>query len=255
MDMLKYKYHNINLEYTKLRPRFPNYLWRKLTGKPTQVLFLHGFNEPFSKHESLLRKVAYHGYQVLAINMPGHGSSEKLPEIGWEVLVDIVIKFCQEQKLQNLIILGYSMGGGIALKILESGRMIIKRLSLISPFCYSQTTESLKAAVGYLQEAVNVVENAQKTARTIPLVNPVSTAYTVSAYVNIFLSFKLNLTSNSTPIKVILNELDPVIRLNSAQQALHAIPNLTIFTLPDVSHDIYFLDEEQENAIITKLFD
>ncbi|MCA9379207.1 alpha/beta fold hydrolase [Candidatus Dojkabacteria bacterium] len=254
MDTLKFKYQDAELEYTKLRPRLPNNLLRSLTGRPTQVLFLHGFNEPFSKHESLLRGISSQGFEVFAINMPGHGASGKLELITWDILVDIVVQFAQNQKLSKPILFGYSMGGGIALKVLESKKIEIDSLRLISPFCYSQTVESLRTAAGFLQEAVNVVENAQKTSKPIPLVNPASTAYTVSAYLNIFLNFVIDISHNKKSILVILPELDPVIRIDSAEQVLRAIPNLTIYTLPDASHDIYYLSQEQENAIISKLF-
>ncbi|MBS0604167.1 MAG: alpha/beta hydrolase [Verrucomicrobia bacterium] len=100
-------------------------VWDTLgSGKP--VLFLHGNScckEVFSPQlNSNLAKQ----YRFIAIDLPGHGQSERAldPEktYSFDGYADVVMEVIQKMKLQNPAVVGWSLGGHIALSALDKGQ-------------------------------------------------------------------------------------------------------------------------------------
>ena len=68
-------------------------------------------------------------YQVIAIDFPGFGDSDK-PEVKYSIdwLTDIVESFIREKKLEGVIIIGHSMGGLVALDLAARPNSPVKKL-------------------------------------------------------------------------------------------------------------------------------
>lgn len=94
-----------------------------VAGKGEPVVLIHGLYSSVVMNWQLpgtLEQLAKN-YQVVAIDMPGHGNSDK-PEKDDAyglAMVDDVIAVMDELKIKKAHIVGYSMGGMIALKLIS----------------------------------------------------------------------------------------------------------------------------------------
>ncbi len=97
------------------------------------ILFLHGFTGNFNNKISF--RYFFNEYNFYGINMPGHGNSKflSLNELNQNYYVDLVVEFIKKNNLNNLIILGHSMGGGIALLVYKKIKERITKLILEGP--------------------------------------------------------------------------------------------------------------------------
>lgn len=99
MSMLKVKWHYIESGNT--------------SGIP--MLFLHGFMAHSGIWKPVIEQLPDSMYAV-ALDLPGHGKTEAdLETLDFEPLSDAVNEFIQNQFGRPIVLLGYSMGGRIAL--------------------------------------------------------------------------------------------------------------------------------------------
>lgn len=83
------------------------------------ILFLHGFGGNFNN------KISFYDYfnncNFYCINMIGHGNSiiENDNQLDLIYFKEITLEFILKNNLKNLIIMGHSMGGGIALLLFD----------------------------------------------------------------------------------------------------------------------------------------
>jgi len=97
-------------------------------GKGPPLLFLHGLGGSWKDWAANLPAFAATN-QVIAIDFPGFGDSEK-PEVEYSVewLTDMVERFVQEQRLDEVTLVGHSMGGVVALNLAARPNSRVKKL-------------------------------------------------------------------------------------------------------------------------------
>ena len=97
-------------------------------GKGPVLLFLHGLGGSWKDWAANLPAFAS-THRVMAIDFPGFGDSEK-PEVEYsiEMLTSIVEKFLQERRLENINLVGHSMGGIVALNLAARPNSRVKKL-------------------------------------------------------------------------------------------------------------------------------
>ena len=107
-------------------------------GKEKNILFIHGFggdlNNWLFNQESLSNI-----FNTYALDLPGHGFSNKeIKEGSIFYLASIISEFCKKLSLNNLTLVGHSLGAGIAVCANENIQDLIERLILISPIGLSK---------------------------------------------------------------------------------------------------------------------
>ncbi len=80
------------------------------------IVFLHGAGLDHSWWGLQSRYFAYHGCNVLALDMPGHGRSEGPPLATIGEMADWVKQILDERKIRSAAVVGHSMGSLIALE-------------------------------------------------------------------------------------------------------------------------------------------
>jgi len=80
------------------------------------VVFVHGAGLDHSWWGLQSRYFGYHGCNVLALDLPGHGRSDGPPLATVEEMADWVFALLQELKIEKAIIVGHSMGSLVALE-------------------------------------------------------------------------------------------------------------------------------------------
>lgn len=136
---------------------FKNFINRK---KPT-IVFLHGLSANHSTWNMITKKLNGLGYNTLTIDLRGHGYSDKTKT---EALYDLknfsedIKLILRQEKLDKIILAGYSFGGSIALDFSSSHHELISGLILISanhknPLSYNSFKYSTPLAVAFLKIA------------------------------------------------------------------------------------------------------
>lgn len=100
------------------------------------ILILHGWGqfEPgqhrFLEVKKLLEK---RGYRVFTPDLPGFGSNQlKKEKLTFEDYVEFVREYIKEKKLQQVILIGHSFGGRIAIRFTSLHPEFVKKLVLVS---------------------------------------------------------------------------------------------------------------------------
>ncbi|HYG54722.1 MAG TPA: alpha/beta hydrolase [Burkholderiales bacterium] len=95
--------------------------------KPT-IVFIHGAGLDHSSFGLQSRYFGYHGWNVLAVDLPGHGRSEgpPLPTIG--AMADWILKLV---KAPSFAVVGHSMGALISLECALRQPQRVARIALI----------------------------------------------------------------------------------------------------------------------------
>ncbi len=98
--------------------------------KPT-VVFVHGAGLDHSSFLLQSRYFAYHGRNVLAVDLPGHGRSEGAPLPSIERMAQWVLAVLKEASIASASVVGHSMGSLIALECAAQAPAAVERIALI----------------------------------------------------------------------------------------------------------------------------
>jgi pimeloyl-ACP methyl ester carboxylesterase len=99
--------------------------------KPT-VAFLHGAGLDHSWFGLQSRYFGYHGRNVLAVDLPGHGRSEGPPLPTIEAMADWLSMLLKKVKLEKATIVGHSMGSLAAVEFAARHAAQCERIALIA---------------------------------------------------------------------------------------------------------------------------
>jgi len=98
--------------------------------KPT-VVFVHGAGLDHSSFALQSRYFGYHGRNVLALDLPGHGRSEGPPLGSIDALADWVDRVLKTLKIEKAALVGHSMGALTALEFAARYPAKAERIALI----------------------------------------------------------------------------------------------------------------------------
>lgn len=90
-------------------------LHSNVIGKGAPFVILHGFLGMSDNWKSFGLKMSQNGYQMHLVDQRNHGRSFHDLEFNYEVLVDDLLAYCNSKGLNEIILLGHSMGGKTAM--------------------------------------------------------------------------------------------------------------------------------------------
>lgn len=241
------------VEYIKIPLNPLRRFWKRLTFQPYKVVYLHGFCDPFQNHIDLMSKIAAKGYEVYALNLPGHMQSEKWEHITWEGLINLVSHFLFELNIRNPIVVGFSLGGGIGLQLASVPNINIHSLKLIAPFCYSLNALSPRWIDNFLHAVIDTV-SAMHTNPKQDSISKVSLSYAVTKYKDLFSEYNLSPEQIAIPTSVLLLGNDHILENQQITSTLCRIDGCRFDTLEGQTHDIYYISDERVKEIVNKLF-
>ena len=120
-------------------------LYSKIEGEGKPFLILHGFLGMSDNWKTLGLEFSKLPYQVHMLDLRNHGRSLQSPVFNYQVLAQDVIEYCAENKLENIILLGHSMGGKVAMEIACTHPNLVEKLIVadIGPKFYPQHHQSI----------------------------------------------------------------------------------------------------------------
>lgn len=129
------------------------------TGKP--FVILHGFLGMSDNWKTLGSQFADVGFQVHMLDMRNHGKSFHSDEFSYEDMANDVKAYCEFHNLENIILLGHSMGGKAAMLLATLHPELIEKLIVadIGPKFYPQHHQTILAGL-------NAVDFSTKPSRS-----------------------------------------------------------------------------------------
>jgi pimeloyl-ACP methyl ester carboxylesterase len=129
----------VRVEYVTLSDGVSVRLAESGSADAPPVLLVHGWGASIYMWRDWFAHLAAAGYRVVALDLPGHGLSDKPSEEGRYCLASLVATVREViaiARLERPHVVAQSMGGTIALELATSGDPAIGRLVLINPACF-----------------------------------------------------------------------------------------------------------------------
>jgi pimeloyl-ACP methyl ester carboxylesterase len=90
-------------------------LYSRIEGEGKPLLIIHGFLGTSDNWKTLGGQFVDNGYQVHALDMRNHGRSFHSDVFDYTSMVQDIYEYCNEHSLQQVDIIGHSMGGKVAM--------------------------------------------------------------------------------------------------------------------------------------------
>jgi len=236
--------------------------------QPT-VLFVHGSGLDHTVWILQSRYFAHHGYNVLALDLPGHGRSEGpfLPSV--EDMADWVIQVMDAATVAQAAMVGHSMGALVTLEAAARYPARISSLSLLGISVPMPVTETLlSAAAAGEHTAIDMVNIWAHSAGAQIGGNPVPGMWMTGGGVRLLErsspgalhndlkacnDYQAGLESAariSCPVTLLLGEQDVMASPRSAAELLGAIDGARSVVLPSCGH---MMMAEQPDGVLDAL--
>jgi len=117
-----------------------NELYANIEGSGKPFIFLHGFLGMGDNWKTLGNKFAKNGFEVHLVDQRNHGRSFHADTFNYEVMAEDIKNYCDQHKLEKIILLGHSMGGKAAMLFAAKYPTMVSKLILadIAPKIYPQ---------------------------------------------------------------------------------------------------------------------
>lgn len=124
-------------------------LHSKIEGEGKPFLILHGFMGMSDNWKSLAAHYVANGFQVHALDLRNHGKSFHSDDWGYAFMVQDVVAYCEAHQLEDIVLLGHSMGGKVAMLLATLYKDLVSRLIVadISPKYYAPHHETILNAL------------------------------------------------------------------------------------------------------------
>jgi pimeloyl-ACP methyl ester carboxylesterase len=126
----------INVRYVDLKDGTRVRVIESIPDQRDTVLLVHGWGGSVYSFSETIPAIAAAGYRAIAIDLPGHGLSDKPVDdekYTTAALADTVLAVADALGLRRFTLVGHSMGGGIALELALRGERRLERIVLINP--------------------------------------------------------------------------------------------------------------------------
>ncbi len=107
------------------------------TGKP--FIILHGFIGMGDNWKTLGKQFSEWGYSIHLIDQRNHGRSSHSPDFSYQLMANDLKEYCEDNALENIVLLGHSMGGKTAMEFATSFPELVQKLIIadIAPKYYA----------------------------------------------------------------------------------------------------------------------
>lgn len=142
-------------------------LYHKIFGSGQTILILHGLFGMGDNWRSIARRLES-DFQCILVDLRNHGRSPHDPEMTFRVMMQDVYELIQDLELENVILLGHSMGGKIAMELALTYPETVDRLIIvdIAPKVYPPHHSQVIRAIRALDPAAcSTREDAERVLR------------------------------------------------------------------------------------------
>jgi pimeloyl-ACP methyl ester carboxylesterase len=135
-------------------------LYSKIEGAGQPLLILHGFLGMSDNWKTLAAQFAA-DFQVHILDLRNHGRSLHSKEFSYEIMVQDVFEYCQAHNLENINIIGHSMGGKVAMLLATMHPELVDKLIVadIGPKFYPQHHQDILAGLNAVDFSIKPSRN------------------------------------------------------------------------------------------------
>ncbi len=129
-------------------------LYSAVQGEGKPFVIIHGFLGMGDNWKTLGNKFAEEGFEVHLLDMRNHGRSPHTDEMTYDAKAGDVVGYCKSKGLEEIILLGHSMGGKVAMHVSNADPDLIEKLIIvdISPKYYAPHHGKILEGLSALQE-------------------------------------------------------------------------------------------------------
>lgn len=105
-------------------------------GQGPPLILLHTLRTQLDMYQKVIPELSQH-FEVYALDYPGHGFSD-IPEANYtpELFINSVSGFLDQLKVENVTVVGESIGGTISLVLAARHNPRVKRVIAVNPYDY-----------------------------------------------------------------------------------------------------------------------
>jgi len=109
----------------------------KTFGSGEPLIILHGLLGSLDNWQTLAKKYAEH-FTVFIIDQRNHGKSPHSDEFSYDIMVEDLVEFCEQNHIYKTNLLGHSMGGKVVMQFAVENSDLVEKLIVadISPINY-----------------------------------------------------------------------------------------------------------------------
>ena len=135
-------------------------LHSRIEGEGKPMVIIHGFLGMSDNWKTLGTQFANEGYQVHALDLRNHGKSFHTDDFSYDVMAADVMQYCAHHQLKDIVIVGHSMGGKVAMLLATTYPELVSKLIVadIGPKYYAPHHQTILAAL-------NAVDFSKKPSR------------------------------------------------------------------------------------------
>ena len=126
-------------------------LFYRKSGQGQPLIILHGLFGQSDNWNSLAKQFAESGFEVYSVDQRNHGLSPHSDVWNYQVMCEDVLELINDNQLQNVILLGHSMGGKTAMQFAMEHSQFLDKLIVVDiapkyyPMHHQQVLEGLQA--------------------------------------------------------------------------------------------------------------
>lgn len=141
-------------------------LHSKIIGEGHPLVILHGFLGMGDNWKTLGNQFAEKGYQVHLVDQRNHGRSFHDANFNYDLLAEDVLQYCAEHELEEINLIGHSMGGKTAMVYATSYPKSVSKLIIadIAPKAYPQHHQDILKGLSSLDFTATKSRGAADTA-------------------------------------------------------------------------------------------
>lgn len=240
--------------------------------RPT-VVFIHGAQNDHSVWILQTRYFAHHGYNVLAVDLPGHGRSKGPAMASVEAMAGWMLAVLDAAGVERAMLVGHSMGSLIALEASHQAPQRVSALAMLG------TTYPMKVSDALLETArnnepdaidmvniwshsmlaqnpacpmagVSTMGTARRLMQRMSALNPAQLFYTDFTACNAYANGEVAARALTCPALFIFGSKDAMTPARSTKLLTSAVPHGKIVHV-DAGHSLM---AEQSGAVLDALF-
>jgi hypothetical protein len=132
-------------------------LHSRIEGEGTPIIILHGFLGMSDNWKSIAAQFASEGFQVHSLDLRNHGKSFHSNEFNYEIMMEDVKAYVDSHNLQDITLLGHSMGGKVAMLLATMYPNLVSKLIIadIGPKYYAPHHQTILAGLNAVDFSKN----------------------------------------------------------------------------------------------------